>query len=90
LVQAFVAANQEIVRQAQTHEEWNGMGTTCVCALIINDHLHVANIGDSRLYLIRDHQIYQLTYDHTWLEELSKLDIQKSGRSIATILWLMC
>ncbi len=71
LTGAFEAANQEIVRQAQTHPEWNGMGTTCVCALIINDRMHLANLGDSRLYLIREREISQLTYDHTWMEEFS-------------------
>lgn len=75
LAEAFIAANQEIVRQAQTHAEWNGMGTTCVCALIIDDRMHIANQGDSRLYLIREREIHQLTYDHTWMEEFSSAEL---------------
>jgi len=75
LTEAFQAANRQIVRQALVHEEWSGMGSTCVCALIIDDRLHVANLGDSRLYLIRDQKIQQLTYDHTWMEEISALDL---------------
>ncbi len=71
LTDAFEATNREIVGQAMAHEEWNGMGTTCVCALVINSRLYVANLGDSRLYLVRDRAIYQLTYDHTWMEEFS-------------------
>lgn len=70
LVQAFQAANQHIVQQAQTHGEWNGMGSTCVCVLIINQRLYIANLGDSRLYLIREKDILQLTYDHTWMAEV--------------------
>jgi serine/threonine protein phosphatase PrpC len=47
------------------------MGTTCVCALLIDNRMHIANQGDSRLYLIREREIHQLTYDHTWMEEFS-------------------
>jgi protein phosphatase len=43
-----------------------------VSALIIGRRLYLANIGDSRLYLVRDRQIRQLTFDHTWMEELSQ------------------
>jgi len=75
LVRAFVEANREIVRQAQVHEEWRGMGSTCVCALIIGNRMHIANLGDSRLYLLRKEEIRQLTFDHTWMEELSALEI---------------
>jgi protein phosphatase len=45
------------------------MGATCVCAWIIGNRLYTASVGDSRIYLIREHQIYQLTIDHTWVQE---------------------
>lgn len=72
LNEAFIAANQEIVDQSRNNENQKGMGTTCVSALIIGRRLYLANIGDSRLYLVRDRQIRQLTFDHTWMEELSQ------------------
>ena len=72
LNKAFITANQEIVDQSQNDESQKGMGTTCVSALIIDRKLYLANIGDSRLYLVRDRQIRQLTFDHTWMEELSQ------------------
>ncbi len=72
LNKAFITANQEIVDQSQNDESQKGMGTTCVSALIIDRKLYLANIGDSRLYLVRDRQIRQLTFDHTWMEELAQ------------------
>ncbi len=72
LEEAFITANQEIVDQSQSKESQKGMGTTCVCALIIGRKLYLANIGDSRLYLLRNRKISQLTFDHTWMEELSQ------------------
>ena len=72
LEEAFIAANQEIVAQSQNDEGKKGMGTTCVSALIIGRKLYLANIGDSRLYLLRNREIRQLTFDHTWMEELSE------------------
>lgn len=72
LEKAFISANQEIVDQSQSEESQKGMGTTCVCALIIGRKLYLANIGDSRLYLLRNREISQLTFDHTWMEELSE------------------
>ena len=45
------------------------MGSTVACALIIDTALYIATLGDSRIYLIRDNVIQQLTIDHTWVEE---------------------
>ena len=72
LEEAFISANQEIVEQAQGSESQKGMGTTCVSALIIGQKLYMANIGDSRLYMLRNRELKQLTFDHTWMEELSE------------------
>ncbi len=47
------------------------MGTTVVAATIMNDTLYVANIGDSRLYLISDDMV-QITNDHSLVEEMVK------------------
>jgi len=73
LTNAFLTANQAVVDYSQSNKAWLGMGSTCVSALVIEKKLFVANLGDSRLYLIRDGDIHQLTYDHTWLEELVNL-----------------
>ena len=45
------------------------MGTTVVCAWVIGNRLYAASVGNSRLYLIRGGRMYQLTVDHTWVQE---------------------
>jgi PPM family protein phosphatase len=45
------------------------MGTTCACAWVIDDRLYTANLGDSRIYLLRGEHLIQLTTDHTWIQE---------------------
>ena len=43
------------------------MGCTVVVVLTLDDTYWVASVGDSRVYLVRDNQAYQLTDDHTWV-----------------------
>lgn len=69
LEQAVAAANQAILEAHHQRVELEGMAATCVCALIIGDALYVANLGDSRAYLLRSGKMNQLTRDHTWLQE---------------------
>ena len=69
LQNAIIQASNEIYNQSLTDPAQAGMGSTCVCAWIIGQKLYIANVGDSRLYLIRDNQIYQLTKDHSWIQE---------------------
>ncbi|MEF3273910.1 MAG: protein phosphatase 2C domain-containing protein [Chloroflexus sp.] len=60
LRQAFAAANQRV------YEEGRGtMGTTAVAAFFWHNTLYIANVGDSRAYLVREGQIRQLTQDHS-------------------------
>ena len=59
-------ANRRVFREAERHDEYTGMGTTMVGALISGRRLAVANAGDSRLYLLADGQLTQLTRDDTW------------------------
>ncbi len=69
LERSFWAANAEIYAQAATHPEQSGMGTTMVAAVVQDDELVVANVGDSRAYLIRDGQAEQISHDHSWVNE---------------------
>jgi protein phosphatase len=45
------------------------MGATCACALIVGDRLYIAYVGDSRIYLMRNGMIQQISVDHTWVQE---------------------
>lgn len=80
LEEAFIAANREIVEQAQANEDFKGMGSTSVSALVVERKLYLANLGDSRLYRIRHQVIQQLTFDHTWLAELSGANFPGAGK----------
>lgn len=64
-------ANRVVYGEAGANEEYEGMGTTLVASVIIDGTLYVANIGDSRLYLLRD-RLQQITEDHSLVEEMVK------------------
>lgn len=70
--EAVDAANGAVYSESQEHEEYEGMGTTLVACTMQEDTLYVANIGDSRLYLLRDDDIMQITEDHSLVEEMVK------------------
>ncbi len=62
-------ANAKVFEEARSQEKYKGMGTTMVAATVVGDTLYVANVGDSRLYLIKD-GIRQITRDHSLVEEI--------------------
>lgn len=66
---AIQRANEAVIGKAKEAEEFYGMGTTVVVACIKDKMLYVANIGDSRLYVI-NRAITQITRDHSLVEEL--------------------
>ncbi len=71
LLEGAVAAANDLVRnKAKQQPELEGMGTTIVAACLMDKTLHVANVGDSRLYVIGKKQICQITKDHSWVEEM--------------------
>ena len=65
--------NQFIIRLSESKPQYTGMATTLVFAYIRENEMYVANIGDSRVYLIHDGLIQQLTDDHTYVNELVKM-----------------
>ncbi|OEL02637.1 Stp1/IreP family PP2C-type Ser/Thr phosphatase [Staphylococcus casei] len=62
--------NRELYQQSVENPEYQGMGTTCVCALIFDNYIVVANIGDSRAYLVNSREIEQITNDHSFVNHL--------------------
>ncbi len=70
LIEGMQAAHQEIRRYGTDHPALQGMGTTCTAAAIVGDALHYVHVGDTRLYLIRDGRITQVTRDHSYVGRL--------------------
>lgn len=66
---AIQKASLEIYKEAKRQPALKGMGTTSVALLARNDNIYIANVGDSRGYLIRNGRIFQLTEDHSLVGE---------------------
>jgi serine/threonine protein phosphatase PrpC len=66
---AFHQANRLIYRRGAEAERLTGMGTTLVAAAVTANTALVANVGDSRLYLIRGDSLSQISQDHNWAAE---------------------
>ncbi len=75
LASAADRANFKIFSLASADKSYEGMGTTMVAALCISDKVYVANVGDSRAYLIDKDGAYQITRDHSFVQYL--VDIGK-------------
>lgn len=78
LKEAIRTVNQGLYQKASERSDLLGMGTTLVLATIKGNVLYVANIGDSRLYLLRE-ELEQITRDHSYVEELVALGKMKRG-----------
>ena len=74
LVEAVQEANRRVWHIGQSESDKRGMGTTVAAAALVDDNgedtLAVANVGDSRVYLLRDGDLTQITEDHSLVEEL--------------------
>jgi len=66
---AIREANEAIYLQAQQSEDHKGMGATVAMVWLEGQRLYTTSIGDTRIYLIRDHAIRQINIDHTWIQE---------------------
>ena len=70
LKEAVEVANASIHAHAKAHPEVRGMGTTTTAAGVLNDHLYLTQVGDSRAYLIRGGEAHQLTKDQSLMQRL--------------------
>ncbi len=90
LTKAYKAAGEAIFEKSLSETELKGMGTTLVVALIRNSRLYIANVGDSRAYLLRKSGMWQMTEDHSLINEQIKAGIIKEeddsqmGKNIIT------
>lgn len=69
---ALLQTDARLFREAASHPEWRGMGTTLTLALVVNRNLLVAHAGDSRCYLFSGGRLQQITQDHTIGAEMQR------------------
>lgn len=83
LRQAFAAANAAV--RAGQQGDFERMSTTLVAALVGDDAAWVANIGDSRAYLVTGGEARQLTLDHSWVEESIRAGLMSPDDPLAAL-----
>ena len=71
-------ANRVIYEMAHQHKEYHGMGTTVAVLAVIPELIISANVGDSRIYMVRNGQIERLSKDHTIIAEQIEMGILSS------------
>jgi PPM family protein phosphatase len=69
LLRSIKYTNAAIYQRAREQVEHNGMGTTCVAAVLLDDRAYIANVGDSRAYLVRRGWVRQISQDHSWVAQ---------------------
>jgi serine/threonine protein phosphatase PrpC len=62
-------ANRKVMDATKEKSEYEGMATTVAAVLVDGESANLGHVGDSRIYLLRDKQITQLTTDHSWVNE---------------------
>ena len=71
--------NGLLYEESLLREELKGMGCTLVAGVVEDNLLYVANVGDSRLYLIHNNTIRQITKDHSYVEEMVAMGQMRRG-----------
>jgi protein phosphatase len=67
---SLIAANEALHKKTSETPGLRGMGTTCVILILNSGIAHYGCVGDSRIYLIREHKIYQITRDQSFVQTL--------------------
>jgi PPM family protein phosphatase len=74
LNEAVKHANGAIVEYGDSHKEARGLGATLTAAFVVEGQAFIANVGDSRTYLVRDGKIERVTRDHSLVERLVEME----------------
>lgn len=70
LKQAIIQANTSVYQLSQSEEDFNGMGTTVTAVYVNGDTIYWGHVGDSRVYLLHNRELSQITSDHSLVWEL--------------------
>jgi serine/threonine protein phosphatase PrpC len=91
LTETIMEANQRVLERAESDRELRGMGTTLTALVTEDARAHLAHVGDSRAYLLRQGSLQQLTEDHTLVQRMvreGRITTEEAGthpqRSILT------
>ncbi len=85
LAEAVDFANKKVYEKAESDPSLSGMGTTLVATLVCGRTLFTVNIGDSRMYLIKDNEAVQITKDHSYVQylvDMGKITPEEARSSI--------
>ena len=80
---AIHLANRRIFRTAENNDDYNGMGTTIVGLLVNGARISIGAVGDSRLYLLSNGSLEQLTHDDSWAATILAHDPRLAPADIA-------
>lgn len=69
LKSAVRLANRRVIKLPEERHEYQGMATTVVAVLFVDEVAYIGHVGDSRVYRVRGSEIVQLTNDHSWVNE---------------------
>ncbi len=70
IVSAVNHANSRVYSMSLSRESYNGMGTTCDVCVVADDGVHIGHVGDSRVYIYSSGGLFQITKDHSLVEEM--------------------
>jgi serine/threonine protein phosphatase PrpC len=80
---AMFLANRKVFRAAEKSDDYGGMGTTLVCVLMNGEEASIGSVGDSRLYLMSNGTVKQLTVDDSWAATILAQDPTLTPDAIA-------
>jgi serine/threonine protein phosphatase PrpC len=75
LQEAIQSTSNLVFEQAESKNGTRGMGSTVAATWIIGKRLYTSHVGDSRIFLLRNHQLHQLSVDHSWVQEAMEMGI---------------
>jgi protein phosphatase len=84
LMTSVKLANRRVFKVGESRDEYTGLGTTVVAALIEEGQLIVAGVGDSRIYSHRDGKLDQITQDDSWVATVLARDPGRDEASLAS------
>jgi protein phosphatase len=85
IMQAYEEASHRIYDRATQESKLNGMGTTMVLGYVRGSKIYIGNVGDSRGYLFRKPYVWQLTEDHSLINEQIRLGLLTEEQAIKVI-----